>query len=29
LELGRWQRIFLVELCAARDRRVMVQILGR
>jgi len=29
LELGRWQRIFLVELCAARERRVIVQVLGR
>jgi isopentenyl-diphosphate Delta-isomerase len=29
LELGRWQRIFLVELCAARERRVTVQVLGR
>lgn len=29
LELGRWQRIFLVELCAARERCVTVQVLGR
>jgi isopentenyl-diphosphate Delta-isomerase len=29
LELGRWQRIFLVELCAARERRVTVQVLGQ
>ncbi len=29
LELGRWQRIFLVELSAARERRVSVQVLGR
>ena len=29
LELGRWQRIFLIELCAARERRVTVQVLGR
>ncbi|HET8998478.1 MAG TPA: type 2 isopentenyl-diphosphate Delta-isomerase [bacterium] len=29
LELGRWQRIFLIELCTARERRVMVQVLGR
>jgi secondary thiamine-phosphate synthase enzyme len=29
LELGRWQRIFLIELCSARERRVIVQVLGR
>ncbi len=29
LDLGRWQRIFLVELCRARERRVVVQVLGR
>lgn len=29
LELGQWQRIFLVELCAARERRVVVQVLGQ
>jgi thiamine phosphate synthase YjbQ (UPF0047 family) len=29
LQLGRWQRIFLMELCTARERRVMVQVLGR
>ena len=29
LELGRWQRIFLVELCAARERSVIVQVLAR
>ncbi|MDQ6767618.1 MAG: type 2 isopentenyl-diphosphate Delta-isomerase [Candidatus Eremiobacteraeota bacterium] len=29
LELGRWQRIFLVELCSPRDRTVVVQVLGR
>lgn len=29
LELGRWQRIFLIELCSARERRVTVQVLGR
>jgi len=26
--LGRWQRIFLVELCSARRRDVIVQVLG-
>ena len=25
---GPWQRVFLVELCSARERRVMVQVLG-
>jgi isopentenyl-diphosphate Delta-isomerase len=29
LELGRWQRIFLVELCSARERCVTVQVLAR
>jgi len=29
LELGRWQRIFLIELCNAHERRVTVQVLGR
>lgn len=29
LELGRWQRIFLVELCSPRERSVVVQVLGR
>ena len=29
LGLGRWQRIFLVELCAARERCVTVQVLAR
>jgi isopentenyl-diphosphate delta-isomerase len=29
LELGRWQRIFLVELCAPRERHVVVQVLGQ
>jgi isopentenyl-diphosphate Delta-isomerase len=29
LELGRWQRIFLVELCNARERCVTVQVLAR
>jgi isopentenyl-diphosphate Delta-isomerase len=28
LGLGRWQRLFLVELCSARERRVVVQVLG-
>lgn len=28
LQLGRWQRIFLVELDRARKRKVLVQILG-
>jgi isopentenyl-diphosphate Delta-isomerase len=29
LVLGRWQRVFLVELCSARERRVVVQVLGQ
>jgi isopentenyl-diphosphate delta-isomerase len=29
LELGRWQRVFLVELCSPRQRQVMVQVMGR
>ncbi len=29
LALGRWQRIFLVELCSPRERTVIVQVLGR
>ncbi len=29
LDLGRWQRIFLVELCSARQRTVTVQVFGR
>lgn len=29
LLLGRWQRIFLIELCSARERHVVVQVLGR
>jgi isopentenyl-diphosphate Delta-isomerase len=29
LDLGRWQRIFLVELCSARERCVTVQVLAR
>jgi len=28
LALGRWQRLFLVELCSARDRQVVVQVLS-
>jgi secondary thiamine-phosphate synthase enzyme len=28
LELGRWQRIFLLELDRGRDRRVVVQVFG-
>ncbi len=28
LVLGRWQRVFLVELCSAREREVVVQVLG-
>ena len=28
LQLGRWQRVFFVELDRARDRRVLMQILG-
>jgi len=28
LLLGRWQRIFLVELDRGRERRVMIQVLG-
>lgn len=28
LGLGRWQRLFLVELCSARERQVLVQVLG-
>jgi secondary thiamine-phosphate synthase enzyme len=29
LQLGRWQRIFLIELCRARERRVIVQVIGQ
>ena len=29
LELGRWQSIFLIELCTARKRSVVVQVLAR
>lgn len=28
LALGRWQRIFLIELCSSRERDVVVQVLG-
>ena len=28
LQLGTWQRIFLVELCSPRERQVMVQVIG-
>ncbi|HSR24306.1 MAG TPA: type 2 isopentenyl-diphosphate Delta-isomerase [Candidatus Eisenbacteria bacterium] len=28
LALGRWQRLFLVELCSPRERQVVVQVLG-
>lgn len=28
LVLGRWQRLFLIELCSARERQVVVQVLG-
>ena len=28
LQLGRWQRVFFVELDRARDRRVLMQVLG-
>jgi isopentenyl-diphosphate delta-isomerase len=29
LVLGAWQRVFLVELCSGRQRRVTVQVMGR
>ncbi len=29
LDLGRWQRVFLVELCSPRQRQVVVQVMGR
>jgi len=29
LVLGPWQRVFLVELCSGRQRRVTVQVMGR
>jgi secondary thiamine-phosphate synthase enzyme len=28
LQLGRWQRVFLLELDRARDRRVLMQVIG-
>ncbi len=28
LQLGRWQRVFFVELDRARDRRVLMQVMG-
>jgi isopentenyl-diphosphate Delta-isomerase len=28
LGLGRWQRLFLVELCSPRERQVVVQVIG-
>lgn len=28
IKLGRWQRIFLIELCSARQRQVMLTIIG-
>ena len=28
LQLGRWQRVFLVELDRSRDRRVLMQVIG-
>ena len=28
IALGKWQRIFLVELCSSRDREVVVQVMG-
>ncbi|HEX2090123.1 MAG TPA: secondary thiamine-phosphate synthase enzyme YjbQ [Actinomycetota bacterium] len=28
LQLGRWQRVFFVELDRARDRRVLMQVIG-
>jgi isopentenyl-diphosphate delta-isomerase len=28
LDLGRWQRVFLVELCSPREREVVVHVLG-
>ncbi len=28
MALGRWQRIFLIELCSARKREVVLQVLG-
>lgn len=28
LTLGRWQRVFLVELCSSRQREVVLQVIG-
>lgn len=28
LQLGRWQRVFFVELDRARDRRILIQVMG-
>ena len=28
LQLGRWQRVFLLELDRARERRVLMQVMG-
>ncbi|MGN6362806.1 MAG: YjbQ family protein [Thermomicrobiales bacterium] len=28
LDLGSWQRVFLIELCSARARQVSVQVLS-
>ena len=28
LQLGRWQRVFFLELDRARDRRILIQVLG-
>ena len=28
LQLGRWQRVFFLELDRARDRRVLIQVMG-
>jgi secondary thiamine-phosphate synthase enzyme len=28
LKLGRWQRIFLVELCSSRERQVVLTVIG-
>lgn len=28
LQLGRWQRLFLIELCQAKERKVQIQIIG-
>ena len=28
LQLGQWQRVFLIELDRGRDRKVFIQVLG-